>query len=148
MFTSTGLIVFSVIVLGASWLLVSPKSVIWSFKEAGDPSGEPGFAIFHPFREKKSETEAEKFLNLLKNGDCEKATLNLKNQESYADICERESLHILEDWKLSNRNDTEQGVKLYYRVKRTSYSGYDGQLWIDVEKTSHGWKVTGIEAIY
>lgn len=127
---------------------MSSKSVIWSFRESGSISGEPGIVIFNPFRERKSEAEAEKFLNLLKNGDCENAILSLENPRNYEDICERESRHKLEDWKLSNRKDSEQSVKLYYRLKRASYSGYDGQMWIDVEKKTDGWKVREIEAIY
>ena len=136
------------VIIGIVWLLLFSKSVIWSFKESGSVSSIHSFVIFNPFREKKSEAEAENFLNLLKNEGCEKAVLNLKSERDYKDICEKESLYKLENWELSNRKDTEHSVKLYYRVKRTSYSGYDGQLWLDIEKASDGWTVTDINSIY
>lgn len=136
-----------VVVLGVLWLLTSSKSVIWTFKESGDPSGEPSFVVFNPFREKRSEAEAEKVLNLLKSGECQKAVQNLDNGD-YAELCEKESLYPLEDWKLSNRNDIEGLVKLFYRVKRKPRPDYFEGVWIDLEQTANGWRVTDIEAVY
>ncbi|MGB7068407.1 MAG: hypothetical protein WBD22_02845 [Pyrinomonadaceae bacterium] len=147
MLISAVLISLLVIVLGVLWLLTTNKSVIWSFRESGDPSGEPSFVIFNPFRGKQPEATAEELLNLLKNGECPKAVRNLKGGD-YAELCERESQYPLEDWKLSNRNDIEGLAKLYYRVKRASHPDYNGQLWIDLEETANGWKVTDIEAVY
>ncbi|MCZ2391525.1 MAG: hypothetical protein LC113_10665 [Acidobacteria bacterium] len=148
MLISVVLISLLVIGLCVIWLSVAARSVIWTFKERGDPSGEPGFVIFNPFREKRSEAEAEKVLNLLKNGKCEKVVQSLEYKESYTNICEKEALYTLEDWKLSNRRDGENVVRLFYRVKRMSQSDYVEGVWIDLEQTRDGWKVKDIEAIY
>ncbi len=146
------IIIFIVIVTVFSLLFLlwtSPSPVIWSFTESGSVSGEPIFVIFNPFREKESEAEAERFLNLLKEGKCKEAILNLDYWEEYEDMCERESRYELEDWRLSNREDSEQFVRLYYRLKRKNYfAGYSGEMWIEVEKTANGWRVRGVEAIY
>lgn len=147
MLISAILIVLPVVGLGFLWLLTTSKPVVWSFRESGDPSGEPHFAVFNPFREKRSEAEAEKVLNLLKNGNCQKAVQYLDNGD-HAELCKKESLYPLEDWKLSNRNDVEGHVKLFYRVKRASLSDYSGQLWINLEETANGWRVRDIEAVY
>lgn len=148
MFVLAGVIVILLIVLTVAWLLTTSKSVVWSYSERGEVSSTPTFAIFNPFREKKSEAEAERFLNILKNEGCEKAVLSLNNQRNYDDLCERESRYKLEDWKLSYRKDGEKTVELYYRVKRASDSNYSGDMRFDLEQKTDGWKVTDIEAIY
>lgn len=149
MFILVSLVSLLVIILGIIWLLVFPKPIIWSFKESGNFSPIPIFAVFNPFREKQSEAEAEKVLNLLKNGDCEKVILNLKyNDGRYEYLCENESRNKLEDWELSYRKDGEKTVELFYRIKRFPDSEYIWNLKIDLEKVENGWKVMDAGSIY
>lgn len=125
-----------------------PKSVVWSFKESGAVSLVPSIVIFNPFRDKKPEAEAEKFLNLLKNDDCKKIVTNLPTQRDYIDVCESVALYKLEDWKLVYRKDSEKTVELYYRVKKSSNPEYIWERRIDLEKIGDEWKVTDISPIY
>ena len=149
MFIIASLVSLLVIISGVIWLLVFPKPVIWSFKESGNFSPIPMFAVFNPFREKQSEVEAEKILNLLRNGDCEKVILNLKYQDgSYKYLCENESSNKLEAWELVYRKDSEKTVELFYRIKRFPDSKYIWNLRIDLEKVEKEWKVTDIGSIY
>ncbi len=143
-----GIVILAIVALGVIWLLLLSKSVVWSFKDKGEASIEPTFVVFNPFRDKDSESEAEKFLLLLKNGECEKVILILERKEKYADMCERESLNKLEDWMLSNRKDNGESVKLYYRLKRSPATNYSGEMWFDLEKEVGKWKVKNIEAVY
>ncbi|MEW6362159.1 MAG: hypothetical protein AB1477_08605 [Acidobacteriota bacterium] len=148
MFALIGLTTFALVMLGVFWLLMFPKSVVWSFRESGGVSPVPGIVIFNPFRDKKPEAEAEKFLSLLKNDDCEKTVTNLPSQRENADICESVALYKLEDWKLIYRKDSEKTVELYYRVKNSSNPDYVWERRIDLEKTGNEWKVTDIGSIY
>jgi len=149
MFISASLVSLLVITLGVIWLLVFSKPVIWSFKESGDVSPVPSFAIFNPFREKQSEVEAEKVLNLLKNGDCEKVIMNLKYKDGrYEYLCENELSNKLEAWELAYRKDGEKTVELFYRIKRFPDSEYIWNLKIDLEKVENEWEVTDIGSIY
>ena len=148
MFVFVGVVFTALIVLGAAWLLTTSKSVIWSYSESGEASSTPTFSVFNPFRDKKPEAEAERFLTTLKAEGCEKAIESLTIQRSFEDMCERESRYKLEDWKLHYRKDGEKSVELYYRVKRVSDSTYSGNMRFDLGTEPDGWKITEIEAIY
>ncbi len=144
----TGLIIISIILLGVAWLLTTSKSVIWSYSENGEVSSTPTFAIFNPFREGKSEAEAERFLNLLKDGDCKKAISGLHDQKDHEDLCERESRNKLEDWELTHREDGPKTVVLFYRAKRGASSIYSGEMQFEITKDTDEWKITDIGFIY
>lgn len=148
MFMFTGLVIFTVLVLGVVWLLTTPKSVIWSYSENGEISSTPTFSIFNPFREKESEAEAERFLNILKNGDCKRAISSLHDQRNHEDLCERESRNKLESWKLTHREDSPKTVVLFYRAKRGSSSIYSGEMQFELTEDTDEWKITDIGFIY
>lgn len=136
-----------ILLFGVVWLRLLAGPVVWSFKEKGSPTSEPSFAVFNPFRERHPEIEAEKILSLLKNGECGRVFAGLERRD--ADMCERESINGLEDWRLSNREDNGGAVRLYYRVKRKPVDAYAGEMWFSLAKgTDQQWKVTAINALY
>jgi len=142
-------IVFFLLALALVGLLTTSKSVIWTFRENGNPSSIPSFVIFNPFREKRSEAKAEEFLTLLKNQKCEEAItgspgISLNTQ----DMCERERQNRLEDWELSYRKDGDGKVELFYRVKRVPSESYSSEMCIELKKETDTWKVTCLESIY
>lgn len=51
-------------------------------------------------------------------------------------------------WKLTNRTDSSDATRMYYRAQRKSYDGYQGQLWVTVEKHGGDWQVTRYECFY
>lgn len=122
------------------------RSVLYRYVEAGDPIKEPAFAIFNPFRDQGPERGAETFLEVIKAGQCEQALslLPKHNQET----CEREKESPLMAWRLSNRTDQPERVRMYYRVNRETYEGYQGQLWVTLEKHGEDWKVVQYECFY
>jgi hypothetical protein len=136
------------VVLGTVIYLYFSKPVIWSLSEPGDPIGQPFFIVMNAFREKGPEKAAEALLDQLERGQCEEVVLGLKDNEKYTDICERESINKLDDWKLSNRVDTSENVELFYRVKRKPTDDYTGWMRFKLEKESGGWKIKNIESIY
>jgi hypothetical protein len=125
------------------------RSVLYRYVEAGNPVQEPVFAIFNPFRDRSPEHSAEAFLEVIKAGQCERAMSALPDTpESRQDICEREKESPLMSWRLKNRTDEPQKVRMYYRVKRKTYGGYQGQLWVTLEKQGEEWQVKQYECFY
>lgn len=143
-----GLAIFTLSMLGVFWLLMSPKSIVWTFRESGDISPIPSVVIFNPFRDKKPEAEVEKFLNDLKNGDCKEIMNDLHSQKDDSDMCESIASYKLEDWKLIYRKDNEKTTELYYRVKKHSNPDNIWERRIDLEKKEDEWVVTDIGSIY
>ena len=37
---------------------------------------------------------------------------------------------------------------MYYKVNRKTYDGYQGQLWVTLEKHGENWQVTQYESFY
>ncbi len=128
---------------------VRSMSVLYRFNEKGNPLKEPAFAIFNPFRDRAPESHAEAFLNLLKEGKCEEATAVLSFTPEYRqELCGREANSPLLAWKLTNRTDNSDTTRMYYRARRKNYDGYQGQLWVTVEKRGNDWQVTKYECFY
>lgn len=148
MFIFIGLVVVSLVGLAVGWLLTTPKPVLWSLAESGDPSSVPTYVIFNPFRDKAPEGEAEQFLTILKEGGCEKAVAGLRIHRDFSDMCERESRYKLENWKLSYRKDSVKTVELYYSVSRPPISDFTGDMRIDLEEVDGKWSIKDINAIY
>ncbi len=145
-------LVFAVVlVLGLTAYLYyqRSRSVLYRYVEAGNPVQEPAFAIFNPFRDRSPEHSAEAFLEVIKAGQCERAMSALPNMPEYRqDICEREKGSPLMSWRLKNRTDEPQKVRMYYRVNRKTDDGYQGQLWVTLEKQSEEWQVKQYECFY
>lgn len=125
------------------------RSVLYRYVEAGNPVKEPAFAIFNPFRDHSPEHGAEAFLEVIKAGQCERAMSVLPDKPEYRhEVCEREKGSPLMSWRLKNRTDEPQKVRMYYRVKRKTYDGYQGQLWVTLEKQGEEWQVKQYEGFY
>ena len=127
------------------------RSVLYRFVVPGTPSKEPAYAIFNPFRDRQPERSADEFLTQLQHGDCESAmgALSQAHSPEYRQTtCEREQTYRLMSWKLKNRTDESNTVRLYYEVKRQQYSGNTGQVWVTVENAGGLWRVTRYDRAY
>ena len=125
------------------------RSVLYRYIEAGNPVKEPAFAIFNPIRDHSPEDSAEAFLDVIKAGQCERAISALPGTlQGHQETCEREKESPLMAWRLANRTDQPEKVRIYYRVNRKDYEGYQGQLWISLEKHGEDWRVTQYECFY
>ena len=128
---------------------VRSSPVLYKNVEAGDPVKEPTFSIFNPFRDRSPEHSAEAFLKQLRAGQCEQATVALSVlPERRQDICERERRSPLASWRLKNRTDEPQKIKMYYQVKAENHNDLQGQAWVTVEKQGEKWQVTSYERFY
>lgn len=139
------------LVLGTAAYLYYARAtpVLYSYVEAGDPTKEPAFTIFNPFRDRKPESNAETFLAQLKAGECKRTMTALSHTAQFnQDTCEREAQYPLASWRLKNRTDEPHKSKMYYQVERKNYNGLRGQVWITVEKHGERWQVTSYEGIY
>ena len=133
--------------LAAYLLIMQSRSVLYRYFEAGSPTKEPAFVIFNPFRDRHPERVAEVFLERMKDGECNSLMSGFKNDPQYLqDTCERENTNRLTSWRIRNRTDEAQSVKMYYQVDGHNYS--DGQLWMTVEKRGDQWQVTRYDRIH
>ena len=124
-------------------------AVLYRYVEAGDPVKEPAFAIFNPFRDRSPERSAEAFLTATRAGQCAQAMSPLvASSQHKQEVCEREQRYPLVDWRLANRTDQPDRTRMYYRAARTAYEGYEGQLWVTLEKSGEDWKVVQYECFY
>lgn len=144
----TMLVAFS----GLTYFFVTrSRPVVSGYVLRGDPVKEPSFAIFNPFRDRKPEQRADEFLTRLQKGDCESAMRELSPAASVdyqTTTCERERTLRLRSWKLQNRRDENNRVRLYYEVTREQYSDNVGQIWVTVEKGRDDWQVTRYDRYY
>ena len=140
-----------VVVLGLAAYLYyrRSRSVLYRYVEAGNPVKEPAFAIFNPFRDRSSEDSAEAFLEVIKAGQCEQAMSGVPGLLQHRqETCDREKESPLTAWRLANRTDHPEKVRMYYRVNRKTYDGYQGQLWVTLEKHGEDWQVMQYECFY
>ena len=144
------LIVAAMLMLGIVALFVmQSRSVLYRYFEAGSSTKEPVFAIFNPFRDRQPERSAEGFLRRLKEGDCQSAMSELVHELQYQqDTCEHERTNTLTSWRLRNRTDEPQSVRLYYEVGRQKYPDLKGQVWVTVEKRGDQWLVIRYDRSY
>jgi hypothetical protein len=120
--------------------------ILYKYKDkaAVDPSSEL-FVIFNPFRDKTPEVEAENFLEMLREGKCERFKSIIRID------CERENnkdIYALTSWNLINREENDNKIKLHYSVNRASYKGGLGNVWITLDNESDTWKVADYESWY
>jgi hypothetical protein len=129
--------------------LTRAEPVLYRFVEAGRPDQMPEVTIFNPFRDRRPEKSAESFLELLKEGQCERAMAVLPlDMESRRTTCEKEGVYSLESWNLKDRTDLPKKVKIYFTVKRKEYGDYQSQVWVTVEERDSQWQVTEFESWY
>jgi hypothetical protein len=124
------------------------RSVLFTANSAADPFGEPGIVLFNPFREPAPEKSADQFLQLLRSGHREEAFRDLPFSSEHREyVSSKEEEHPLVSWRLKNRNDFSEGVKLFFWHSRAD-SDIPGRLWITVAKHGDKWEVTDFECIY
>ena len=148
----TGLIVVSI-----SYLYITRNSaVIYRY---GDRSSEQNaFIIQNPFRERGPEDEAEKTLQELKSGNCERAlALPAVDPATIGDRCEKEAVSPLQSWSMVDRQDIGRQAILVYKVLRTEHSDtipgntqiFSGLAWIDVQKAGEDrWSALSYQTYY
>jgi hypothetical protein len=110
----------------------------------GDYHGEvTGVTVRNPFRDTSPELSAERFLEDLRNGRC---TVDVM-------LCQYAlEGHRVSDWRLANRQDRTDGVRLYYRL--TKFAEPDpkykltGEGLIEVVSTQGRWTVTNYSSYF
>lgn len=136
---------------GAAFALVTARSrpVLWAVMENGDPLEEPVFAIFNPFRNPAPERVAEEVLWDLKAKRTAKALARVPADPQYrADLTSGEQRHPLRRWCLQNRTQNGSTTTLFYMTARGDSWRCLSPLWIDVDRSGNGWKITRFEAWY
>ena len=123
------------------------KPVLYSYVEKGNPVKEPVFAVFNPFRDRSPERSAEAFLENMKLGLCEREMVFVSPQHNQ-EVCEREKDSPLSAWRMVNRSDQDETVRMYYEVSRKTSDGYQGQLWVSLARQGADWKVTRYDCSY
>ena len=155
--SSSGVVVIRLLIVAATLMLgmvaylfvMQSRSVLYRYFEAGNPTKEPAFTIFNPFRDRHPEKSAENFLQRLKEGDCQSAMSGLAYELQYQqDTCEHEKTNALTSWRLRNRTDESESVRIFYQVGRQKYFGLEGQVWMTVEKRGDQWQVTRYDRSY
>jgi hypothetical protein len=143
-----------ILLLGLLVLLISlalysarRRSVLFSGNSAGDPFGEPGIVLFNPFRDAAPEKCAEDFLGLIRSGRREEALQQLPFSSEYREyLSSKEEEHPLVSWRLKNRHDLPESVRLFWHSRADS--DIPGRLWITVVRRAGRWEVTDFECIY
>jgi hypothetical protein len=126
------------------------RPVVWrSDKHEAESIGGPYRSILNPFRNREPERPAEVFLNMLKTNDCESALATLPFDGEYQSyICRKEAEHHLLSWRMTDREDTPEKVRMFYWSQREESEGLEAPVWVTVEKQAAGWQVTGYECWY
>ena len=125
------------------------QPVLFSYVEKGDPVREPVFAIFNPFRDRSPERSAEGFLENIKAGQCDCELAGIVNSpEHNQEVCKREKQSPLSGWRMMNRTDQDDTIRMYYEVRRKTYDGIHGQLWVSLARQGADWKVTRYDCSY
>lgn len=123
--------------------------IVYRYGIKGNPVNEPEFTIFNPFRDRSPESTAAAFLEQMRAGNCPEAVAVLSQTPDYnQELCEKESDSPLTGWRLKNRSDDAAKVRMYYRAHRKNYQGYQGQLWVTVERRGSNWQVSKYECFY
>lgn len=125
------------------------RPVVWRSDEHEAKSTGPYRSIFNPFRNRDPERPAEAFLNMLKANECDKAMATLPFDREYRSyICGKEGEHHLSSWRMTDREDTPEKVRMFYWSRREGNDGIEAPVWVTVEKQAAGWQVTGYECWY
>ena len=126
------------------------RAVLWRpYKSETKSIGGPSLSILNPFRNREPELPAEVFLNMLKTNDCDTALSTLPFDGAYRSyICRKEAEHHLFSWRMTDREDTPERVRMFYWSRREESAGIEAPVWMTVEKQSAGWQVTGYECWY
>lgn len=146
------MLLFSVLVVAllitATLYLMRSQSVLYRSSVLPDGTGEPSFLVLNPLRDRSPERSGEAFLESLRSGRCAETVGNLLSEEQRRYVCAKESEHVLETWRLKNREDLTEKTKLFFWHWRKDYDGLHERLWITVQKVNDQWCVTDYECWY
>jgi len=111
-------------------------------------SGYYNYVLFNPFRNRLPERAAANYLDAMRRGNCSDASAvaespALPNDFTCEQLQQEESKNRdLFIQPLRDRRDVTGDVSLYY-----SKTGYEGN-WVELRKTSAGWRVVGFSKIW
>lgn len=126
--------------------LTRSKSVLFRIDEAAAKStGGPSSALFNPFRDRSPEQKVAAFLELLKAQPCAQVLADLPVPQEYFQM---ECKHQLISWRMADREDAGNKVKMFYWTRRVPSDDFKSQLWVTAEKTGDHWKVVDYESWY
>lgn len=139
------------IFIGAIFLIgfkyFSKPSVLLKYKDraAVDP-GQDLFTVFNPFRDKTPETEADKFLENLKNGNCGQLKYAFQVNCEYENDKEN---YALQSWNLIDREETDNQVTLHFQGFRISDSQNSySNIWLTLQNDTGKWTIVDYEVWY
>jgi len=127
-------------------LLVSTLAGVFLFTRPGCACGDIfpariySLAALDPLRDRAPERAAQAFLRDQGQGEC---------RLTDPTVC-RYALgsHRVLGWRLAAREDSWDGVVLYYRVKAREADEFWGQAAVWVDREANGWKVVNYSAVY
>jgi hypothetical protein len=135
-------------VSGAAYLLFR-RPVLLRLSAGEETYTEFDYTIFNPFRDTSPERCAVGVLQLMKARQCEQAMSGLEVDEKYRDyICGNEREYPMTSWRLRNRRDEPNKVRMFYWVRRNDDDGVHGRLWITAERRNGQWQATDYSCIY
>jgi hypothetical protein len=143
-------LLFVVLILLAMFTRSTP--VLFSVS-SDDIASRYKYSIFNPFRNRAPEERVEYFLNLLKNGPCQRAyTLVQEPEERRKYTCEREDKYKIQKWHLQYREDLRDLIILNYRTWRHSENKkevYLGEpLRLTLKNQNGQWSITSFDTGY
>lgn len=144
------LAVSAIVVVFAGLYWSRSKAVLYRFDMAAAKStGGPSFSIFNPLRDRSPEQPAETLLEQIQTQGCVQAMTSLPlDQERRQYLYGMEENHRLISWRLADREETSNKIKMFYWVRRHPHKDFKGQLWVTVEKQGEQWKVVDYESWY
>jgi hypothetical protein len=136
------------LLLGAAYMLRRRPILLHAFADTGCACGEypaevTGLIGRNPFRDSLPEQSAAMFLNELREGGC----------TADASLCQYAlDGHRVSGWRLVNRHDDSDGVRLFYKL--TKYAAFNakhelsGEGQIEVVQTNGSWRVAGYSSYF
>jgi hypothetical protein len=86
---------------------------------------------------------------MLKPNNCDTALAMLPFDAKYRSyISGKEAEHHLLSWRLADREDTPEKVRVLYWSRREDSEDLEDPVWVTVEKQAAGWQVIGYECWY
>ena len=138
------------LVIGALACLFVRRSrpVVWSYRELGDPSGEPSRAFFNPFRDRSPERVAGSLLRCVSRGETQKAIAQVGRAGARDEVVALTSHVRLRSWRLANRTDSPGSVELFYWTRWGTSSSWDTPVWVSVQRSLGvvPWRVVGFRS--
>lgn len=140
------ILVLAVFVGGTVGLLSRPVLFTTPFIVDSHCDGD-GVTLFNPFRNQEPEIAADEFLNLLKQGQCDRAVENIPPSDLRTLRCVKEREYPLSSWRLTDRKDEDdQKVTLSYCYKNQKIP-IEEHLGLLLEKKG-SWRVVDYSRVY